>query len=94
MAKRKSVRSIQAGAIHAMVEVARLFPNQDPIRLTAGVIDFKLPIDRVMKILRQLAPHFKGENSDMIRLAAGYNDLRKHLAAYRVPKKLIKKLKK
>lgn len=82
--KKKTIRSIQAEAIYAMVEAAKLFPNQDPIRLASGFIAFALPADKTINLLRALAPHFKGDNSDMIRLAAGYNDLNKSIKAMRV----------
>lgn len=79
MSKKPTRRQIQEQAIHAITETARLFPNQDPIRLASGFLDFKLPPDQTLEILRQLAPYFQGENGDLIRLAAGYNDIMKSL---------------
>lgn len=91
--KKKTELSVQEQTITAMVEIAKLFPNQDPIRLAHGVIDFKLPIKKTLTVLRTLAPHFKDGNSDMIRLAAGFNDLQRKLAED-VPVKLPRKVTK
>ena len=91
--KKKTELSVQKQTIAAMVEIAKLFPNQDPIRLAHGVIDFKLPIAKTLTVLRALAPHFKGENSDMIRIAAGFNNLQRKLteeAPIKLPRKVTK----
>lgn len=91
--KKKTELSVQEQTISAMVEIAKLFPNQDPIRLAHGVIDFKLPIAKTLTVLRALAPHFKGGNSDMIRIACGFNDLQRKLAEdapVKLPRKVTK----
>jgi len=82
--KRKTKTSIQQETLNIMCEVSRMFPQQDPIRLTVGLIDFNLPMERVLKILRHLAPHFKGENADMIRLASGYLKLNQKIKESRI----------
>lgn len=79
--RRQSVLSIQEQTINAMEEIAQLFPGQDPIRLSAGVINFRQPIGKTLTILRRLAPHFKGEQADMIRLEAGFRELCEKIAS-------------
>lgn len=74
-----SKRDVIKETIYAMAETAKLFPNQDPIRLAAGFLDFNLPVNQTLEVLRQLAPHFQGDNGDLIRLASGFNDLKKFI---------------
>lgn len=69
---RKPTTVRQATSI--MTQVAHLYPNQDPIRLAAGIMDFKLPMKSTLFVLKRLAPRYGKE--DMIRLAAGFNDIR------------------
>ena len=76
---RQTKRDVIAETIYAMAETAKLFPNQDPIRLAAGFLDFNLPVKQTLEVLRQLAPHFQGDNGDLIRLASGFNDLKKFI---------------
>lgn len=64
-------------AVNLFVEAARILPNQDPIRLAAAVEDLKMPPAEALVVLRRLAPQFKGNNADPIRLVAGYNTIRK-----------------
>lgn len=63
-------REIKARDI--FVEAARILPNQDPIRLAAGIKDLNLPPNEALQVLRGLAAEFKGDNADPIRLVAGY----------------------
>lgn len=56
-------------------EAAKILPNQDPIRLAAGLEDLNLPPNEALQVLRGLAIHFKGENADPIRLVAGYKSV-------------------
>lgn len=79
MKKKQTRLSIEREAVDAMMEIAQLFPKQDPIRLAAGIKDFKTPLKRLMPILRKLQPHFKDDNADMIRLAAGFNDMKQKI---------------
>lgn len=76
---RQTKRDVIKETIYAMAETAKLFPNQDPIRLAAGFLDFNLPVNQTLEVLRQLAPHFQGDNGDLIRLASGFNDLKKFI---------------
>jgi hypothetical protein len=76
---RQTKREVITETIFAMAETAKLFPNQDPIRLAHGFLDFKLPVKQTLEVLRQLAPHFQGDNGDLIRLASGFNDLKKFI---------------
>jgi hypothetical protein len=94
-AKKKFVprRAIYSEALDAMVEASKLFPNQDPIRLASGLLAFKMPMPRVMAVLRRLAPHFKDANADMIRLAAGFNELSQSIRASRIDS-VVSELKK
>ena len=80
----RSPRSIVRETLEVFAEATKLFPRQDPIRLAAGILDFKMPLKCTMFVLRRLAPQFKGENADMIRLAAGFNDMKKHLRTRRL----------
>ena len=89
--QKQSILSIQEQTINAMEEVAQLFPGQDPIRLSAGVINFKKPIGQTLTILRRLSLHFKGEQADMIRLEAGFRELCNKIASEQ-PKAVAKKL--
>jgi hypothetical protein len=66
-------REIQARDI--LVEAAKILPNQDPIRLAAGIKDLNLPPNEALQVLRGLAVHFQGDNADPIRLVAGYNTI-------------------
>jgi hypothetical protein len=66
-------REIQARDI--LVEAAKILPNQDPIRLAAGIKDLNLPPTEALQVLRGLAVEFKGDNADPIRLVAGYNTI-------------------
>ena len=81
--KKNTRRSVIRETLSFIQEVTRLFPNQDPIRLTSGILDFKLPLNQTLAILRSLAPQFTGENADMIRLAHGFNQLRKQISKNR-----------
>lgn len=57
------------------VEAAKILPNQDPIRLAAGIQDLNLPPNEALQVLRGLAAEFKGENADPIRLVSGYKKI-------------------
>lgn len=59
-------------AVDVMVEAAKILPNSDPIRLAAAIEDLNLPPAEALAVLRKLAPQFKGDNSDPIRLVSGY----------------------
>lgn len=63
----------EQAAVDLMLEAAKILPNQDPIRLAAGLEDLKLPPLQALMVLRQLATQFTGDNADPIRLVAGYN---------------------
>ena len=49
-------RSIIRETLDAFLEASKLFPKQDPIRLAAGILDFKMPLNCTMFVLRRLAP--------------------------------------
>lgn len=73
--KRKRKISTSQKTVNLLLEVLRLYPNQDPIRAAAGIADLKMPPIQALSVLKKLAPAFAGQ--DLIRVAAGYNDAKK-----------------
>lgn len=81
-----ALSAAQLSSVQLFKEASKLFPNQDPIRLAAGLKDFDMPPENVLEVLRHLKEHFQGEQADMIRLAAGYNGiLRQYENGWKVP---------
>jgi hypothetical protein len=81
-----ALSAAQLSSVQLFKEASKLFPNQDPIRLAAGLKDFNMPPENVLEVLRHLKEHFQGEQADMIRLASGYNGiLRQYKNDWKVP---------
>lgn len=80
--------SVAKQAIDLLLEVLKLYPNQDPIRVAGALADLKMPPKQALETLKKLAPAFSGQ--DIIRVVAGYNETLKVVSPPVVPK-VIKK---